>query len=208
MTTILVACVACALAAMHLVQAIRAPDVSNAVAGRDSTDTVLERRVEGGDRRQAGSGQPFLPVFGVPTSPKPVVDAQRPMPEKPRFDYRLKGVVASDLMRWAILSGEGGDLLVREGDKVDGAARIAKIYAEGVDVVLAGETLNITFSETDRVDIAAFEAKPQARSNPRTAPRPKTQEIVYQNMSPDEILAVLSRAEEERQARGWVPRAE
>ncbi len=152
---------------------------------------------------EAAGELPFLPIFGVPRpAPEPATETPRPAPT--RFSYSLKGVAASGRLRWAILRGAEGDILVREGDTVAGGAKIVAIHADGVDVDLGSRILTLNFSEARPVamgDVAAGATRP-GHGDP--LPRPQRQKVIYQDMSPAELLAALEAAEQRRRERGWV----
>ena len=150
--------------------------------------------------------RPFLPIFGVPAPEAPPPAPQvATAPPPPRLDFRLKGVIATDAMRWAVFSGSGGDLLVREGDALGDRARVSKIYSEGVEVEMDGQTLALTFSDSEPVEVASFETPDEAEPERGAweVPRPTRQEVIFQDLSQDDILALLRKAEATRQERGW-----
>lgn len=147
----------------------------------------------------------WLPIFGVPEAPPPEEEIVAPEPP-PSFDYDLKGVIASGEIRWAILSGSDGDLIVREGDRVDDAL-IRSIHSGGIDVELGGETLSVRFSEDRPVEVAEValdrtEPVERSRGNFQTEAEPEIQEVIYQGMTQDELREVVRKAQERQRERG------
>ena len=159
----------------------------------------------------ADATRPYLPIFGVRT-PAPVVTEKSPdIPAPARFDYALKGLIASGKMKWAVFSGDEGDVLAREGEKVGPSAVVDKIHAEGVDLTVDGEPISITFSDSTPVTVMALSetpADPASSAAVPGAPKPTPQHVIFQNMSRSEVLAALRKAEDKRRARGWVTMSE
>lgn len=145
----------------------------------------------------------WLPVFGMARRTL----NQQTEPEKEAFDYRLKGVVATGSMRYAILTKGGRDLLVTEGDSLDGGPEILAIHAEGLDVQLRDRVLSLGFAENRPVAI-----KRLAQETPRNAvpdqrfatmlPPKEATEVIFQDMNQEELLKVLRKAEADRLSKG------
>ncbi len=149
----------------------------------------------------------FLPIFGAVSQPVEAAVGTAPDQKPLRIDHDLKGVIATDRMRWAVFAGAQGDLLVREGDLIDDTARVARIHAGGVDVSVGDDIVSMTFGDgapVEATSIAAVRIPSATDRRPDVLPRPEPQEMIYKSMSRAEVLAVLQDAEAQRQARGWV----
>lgn len=200
---VLASAAAAVAAGLRLEQALSQPVAS--VQADDVVspgDAVLSMDEEPGPR-------PFLAIFGTEPEPIPSAPVAAAEPDEPEFDHTLKGVIASGDMRWAILEGPSGDMLVREGDQIDGG-EIAHIHAEGVEVDIGGEVLTLTFSASERVEFAEIEAPDLddeedvlADNQPRPQ-KPERRQVIFQGMSPDDLRKVLREAEQNRKDRGWV----
>lgn len=80
----------------------------------------------------------------VPDPPKP---AAAP---RPKQSWRLVGLVAGGEDGWAILSGTGGEQIVRKGDRIGGATEVVAIEEAGVRLRRDGEELLVGFDKTPR----------------------------------------------------------
>lgn len=80
----------------------------------------------------------------VPDPPQP---AAAP---RPKQTWRLVGLVAGVEDGWAILSGTGGERIVRRGDRLDDAAEVVSIEEAGVRLLRDGEALLVGFDKTPR----------------------------------------------------------
>lgn len=147
----------------------------------------------------------WLPVFGLARRTL----NQETRPEQLAFDYRLKGVVATGNMRYAILTKGGNDLLVTEGDVLDGGPQILAIHAEGLDVQLPDGVLSLGFAENRPVAIKRLEQETPkgAVRDERFAtmlPPKETTEVIFQDMDQEAILKVLRKAEADRLSKGLI----
>lgn len=217
--TIAILCLAMALGGMFAAGLA----IKDAVTWKPGSDSVVMGTPASDDPKlttgtvaptaEIAANQPFLPIFGVAEVGTPRAEIRSAMPEKPKLSYQLKGVIASQSMKWAILSGAEGDVLVREGDPLGASGEITRIYPDGIEIDVGGETFSLTFSESGPVQVAAFEPDPDImatserplKATPQDTPRPQRQEVIYQNMSSKEVLALLRDAERMRRERGWIP---
>lgn len=149
--------------------------------------------------------RPWLPIFGVPRQDL----RQQVARQATGVDYALKGVVASGNMRWAILTGAGRDLLVREGDVLQDGTEIVTIHAEGLDITLDGALVSLGFAEDAPVAVQRLTPDPAppataSADQPTMLPPASATEGIFQNLSTDQVLAILRKAEAQRREKGII----
>ncbi len=191
--------------------ALLAALIGSGVAGLRLAEVSVAPVVDSLDRGQpAGTDAPipaavpesksltFLPIFGSALPLPQVVGATAAASPAARIDYLLKGLIASGAMRWAVLSGTDGDILVREGDDLGPDLRIVGIFADRVDIAAQGSIVSLRFIK----DAASDADRPAAASTPvaetgqprRTDPTPSRQMVGSQPMSREEVFALLEAA--------------
>lgn len=148
---------------------------------------------------------PFLAIFGS------VYETARAQPasaaEAFRLPYLLKGLIVVGDVRWAVLSHDDGDLVVQEGEDLGDGVTVRQVRAEGIELATADGLMILGFDADTPVAMAEVAAVQDLsdstgpKGNFNTAP---TAAVLFQDMTSDEILAALERAEERRIARGWV----
>lgn len=191
-----------ALSVWHLTQTYVDFDGQGPAISSDSSSGTSDERIDN-DLQQAVE-RPWLPIFGVTRRGLP----KQSIPSDIRFDYQLKGVVATGSMRWAILTKGGKDLLVRQGDQIGDDIEIAAIHAEGIEVRLPGGTLNVGFKQNQPVEIRRLadpSPKPKVPDQKFATmlPSKETTKIIFQGMTQEDVLKFLQQAETERQKRGY-----
>jgi hypothetical protein len=155
------------------------------------------------------AAHPFLEIYGRLEQQNETKIAQQPL-DKP-FGYTLKGVVALGQMRWAVLSHDGRDVIVREGELLEGGAKVLRVRAEGIDlaiddgVVMLGFNAGVPVSMAEIAQDESIDGTSVAKGNFTTETRSA---VLFQDMSSDEILAALQEAERQRKERGWVTESE
>lgn len=151
------------------------------------------------------ASRPFLAIFGTPAVPEvPEPEVARPPVS---FDFVLKGVIAVGDVRWAILSKDGADVVVREGETLEGGVEVVTVLAEEIELVTPNGAVTLGFKSETPVTMA--EIRPSETARDRAGPKGNfvpdaPAAVLFQDMSSDEILAALEQAEEERVSRGWV----
>ena len=144
---------------------------------------------------------PFGPIFGKTqnTSISGNADAQT----APPFAYTLAGTFASEGAQWAILSGPSGNLVVGQGDSVGTTARIARIFADRIEVEHGKNSMILRFRDDALAgpvrsprERSATTALSQARSPEAAAPYARMVRSV--TMSREDVLALVAEAETRR----------
>jgi hypothetical protein len=102
-------------------------------------------------------------------------------------------------MRWAIVTADGFDALVQEGDTLVGGAEVEEIQPEGVWLRLGGRRELVAFSDEVPVRVTSVELEP-GDGPAETAPGP--QQIQTQSLSPTQLRDIILKAEADRVARG------
>jgi type II secretory pathway component PulC len=85
-------------------------------------------------------------VFGV-YDPQPPGVVKAPEVQKTQSFYRLKGLFAGKISKWAIIEDETGEYLIREGDPLSSGEIATKIDDTGVTIDVDGEQTLISFED-------------------------------------------------------------
>ncbi|MFB9148706.1 hypothetical protein [Roseovarius ramblicola] len=95
---------------------------------------------------------PWPAIFDiyVPDPPEP---AAAPRPKR---TWRLVGLVAGGANGWAILSGSGGEQIVRKGDTLGAGTEVLTIGEDGVRLRQDGEEMLVGFDKTPRSLLAGL----------------------------------------------------
>jgi type II secretory pathway component PulC len=133
-------------------------------------------------------------LFGE-SAPEPQ-DLEAPAPSA-TVNFALKGLVTSGEMRWAIVTADGVDALVREGDTLAGGAEVEEIRPEGVWLRIDERRELVAFSDEAPVRTTSVEMEPGASSE-EAAP----EEIQTQSLTPVQLRDIILKAEADRVARG------
>ena len=152
---------------------------------------------------------PFLAIYGAPVA----TTEDAPIAERPdeTFGYVLKGLIAVGEARWAVLSRDGVDVVVREGEVLMDGAEVTKVQAEGIEIATDTGLMVLGFnSDTPvaRAEIPATSLTAEASGTKGNFNANAPRAVLFQDMTTDEILAALEQAEERRIARGWVTNSE
>ncbi|SIS95518.1 hypothetical protein SAMN05421759_107153 [Roseivivax lentus] len=188
-------------AAFGLVETATAPEYVLPQIGQTETSASVEVT--------SRTSPPFLAIYGTPSAPETRPTVAEPAVEPPAFV--LKGLIAVGEVRWAVLSRDGVDVVVREGEVLEGGATVTRVRAEGIELGTEAGPMELGFNADAPVALTQIAAgpTPDGPSDPKgnfASGAPKA--VLFQDMSSDEILAALEQAEERRIARGWVTNSE
>lgn len=145
------------------------------------------------------------PVFGVtPQSGSPGAMVVKP----PDPGLTLKGVIASGDRRWAILSDDNTDHVVREGDEIAPNIMVARIGTDKVELKIDGMDHSLVFSEKSPVKTARLSksasgtsgTSPVSGQKPASGLSVEPAEIFVQGISTNDALAILRKADANRKA--------
>lgn len=161
----------------------------------------------------AQASPPFLAIYGSPTELGTVVP--RPVVNDDPFGFVLKGLIAVGDVRWAVLSKDGADVVVREGEVLEGGLTISRVHAEGIELTTDDGPMMLSFNADEPVSlrevpagVALSDASGQSTGPKGNFVSQAPTAMLFQDMTPDEIMAALEAAEERRAARGWVTESE
>ena len=113
----------------------------------------------------------------------------------------MRGLVTSGEARWAIVSSDGRDLLVREEDELDGGWIVAAIETHGVTLTKGERRELIAFDATVPVRTLAMDTDGAAAPAGSAPP----QRVRTAATTVTELRDLIQRAESERRARGLAP---
>jgi hypothetical protein len=85
-------------------------------------------------------------LFGV-YDPQPPGVVKATAANKTQSFYRLKGLFAGKISKWAIIEDETGEYLIREGDPLSSGEIATKIDDKGVTIEVDGEQSVISFED-------------------------------------------------------------
>lgn len=137
-------------------------------------------------------------LFGaIPQAPQDVA----PPPPLP-VTYVLKGLVASEEMRWAILTAGADDHLVREGDVISDDVEVVAIGPEGVWLRFADRRHLVAFEAAQPVRIASVEV---GSGNGDVVISSGRQDVRTQSLTPIQLRDIILKAEADRIEKGLVP---
>lgn len=104
------------------------------------------------DDAQQPTGRPLetavAPIFGTPAPTQaPATAAPKPIP--PASSYALRGITVVGPDRWAMLTADGANILVRMGDQLPGGETVKEITPDAVLVSQNGALSVLEFTRTD-----------------------------------------------------------
>ena len=171
--------------------------------GSDRAASPAVATVPGGEPAsvadQAGS-RDWPALFGTaPPEVEPEPEPEPPAPEVPVPDYVLRGLVTSGSEHLAIVTDKGRDVLIREGDEVENGWIVSQIDQEGLTLALEDREERITFGDVGILQTVSVELEDDT-----DLPRPAS-DVRTPVATPAELVAMIRRAEIERQRRGLVP---
>ena len=190
-----VACTLCAMAALLLAgrslwHVVAEPEPAAEVVLSAASGTGPE---EGAQPARTGA---WPAIFGAPDPELPVATPPARMPAT----YELKGLVTSGGTRWAILSANGADELVREGDVLAEGVEVESIRPEGVWLRFEDLRELVAFSDAAPIRTASVALRP----GDGTGTSPRRQDVRTQSLTPTQLRDLILKSEADRAARGLV----
>ena len=183
--------------AYAVLEGFRAPELDLSAM---EADMVADVPTAGDPGPVAAEGARDWPtLFGVAAAPAPPPPSPEPAPAEPDPPaIALRGVVLSGAERWAIVSIDGRDLLVREGEALDDGWTVAEILSDELVVGLG-----------DRRETVAFDRSAPVRTmvvaDAESGDPDATRTITAEAGSESEMRAILERVQEQRAKLGLPP---